>query len=191
MNGSRTLTVSGGSLTVGGPISGAGAGLTLAGSGTLVLSGSNTFSGPLSLNGGVLNFANGYNLGSGTAVNFNGGMLQYASGNNYNMAGRTVNFGASGGTIDPGSNATVTLATPLSGSGTLYKLGTNNTLSYSGTSNAFSGTINLGGGTLTVASGGSLTGPGNHDAEQLQHRRPGTSMGPWARRPFPWRRKHG
>ena len=161
MNSSRTVTLSAGSLSVGGPISGTGAGLTVAGTGTLLLGGSNTFGGPLNLNGGVLNFANSYNLGNGTAVNFNGGTLQYAAGNSYNMAGWTLAVGAGyppagGGTIDPGSNSNVSLAANLSGAGTLYKAGTN-ALTYSGTSSAFTGTIQLAGGTCTVAPNANIT----------------------------------
>ena len=43
MNASRTLTVSGGNLTVGGAVSGGGFALTKNGSGTLILSGSNSY----------------------------------------------------------------------------------------------------------------------------------------------------
>ena len=53
---SPTITLGGTTLTVGGPISdsGAGLGLSLDGSGLLVLNGSNTFSGNTTLNGGTL-----------------------------------------------------------------------------------------------------------------------------------------
>ena len=159
MSTSRTVTVSAGTLTVGGPIAGAGVSLSMAGTGTLVLVGSNTFNGGLNLNGGVLNFANGYNLGSGTAITFNGSTLQYAAGNSYNMAGRTLNIGAGGGSIDPGTNSSVTLAGALSGTGQLNVLGAR-TLVYSGTSTAFTGTANLSGGTFTVTAGASLTNLG-------------------------------
>jgi fibronectin-binding autotransporter adhesin len=159
MSSNRTVTVSGGSLTVGGPISGAGDSLTLAGTGTLVLGGSNTFSGPLNLNGGVLNFANGYNLGGGTAVNFNGGTLQYATGNTSSLAGQTITLGALGGSIDLGANSAGTLAATAIGTGPLNKLGSS-TLTYAGSSSAMTGTIKLAGGTFTVAPGAGITGLG-------------------------------
>src|SRR5205807_1650481 len=65
--------------TFSGVISGAG-GVTKAGRGTQILTGANTFTGPVAISGGVLNFATLANLGAGTAINFNGGTLQYAAG---------------------------------------------------------------------------------------------------------------
>ncbi len=183
----RMVTVAAGNLTVGGVISGPGAGLTKAGAGRLVLTGANTFSGPLNLDGGVLNFAAGCNLGAGTAVNFGGGTLQYAPGNTYDITARTVTMGPAGGTIDTGGN-NVTLAGGLVGPGGLTKAGPGmlvlagansyagttavsaGTLAYGGSGNILPGTVNVGpspgnGGTL-LFQGGSVvsftaTGDGN------------------------------
>lgn len=63
MNASRIVTVNGGSLTVGGAISGAGFGLTKAGAGTLALGGANTYSGGTTLTNGTLAINNAAALG--------------------------------------------------------------------------------------------------------------------------------
>jgi autotransporter-associated beta strand protein len=75
MNASRTVTVNGGTLTVGGIISGAAFGLTKAGVGTLLLSGANTFTGNATITAGTLIAANNAALGAGT-IALNGGTLQ-------------------------------------------------------------------------------------------------------------------
>jgi fibronectin-binding autotransporter adhesin len=89
-------------------IIGTGAGgVTKTGAGTWIVSGLNTFTGPVNLNGGVFSTAtdntNGtaQALGKGTAVNFNGGTLRFtnATGSALNWA-PTLTFGASGGTLD-------------------------------------------------------------------------------------------
>jgi autotransporter-associated beta strand protein len=58
LNSSPTLTVSAGTLSVGGAVSGTGS-LTLNGSGMLVLTGSNTYSGGTTVSGGTLQIGNG------------------------------------------------------------------------------------------------------------------------------------
>ncbi len=80
MNASRTVTVNGGNLTVGGAIGGVGFGLTKAGAGTLTLSGNNTYSGGATLNLGTLNINNAAALGA-TASTFTitGGMIDNTS----------------------------------------------------------------------------------------------------------------
>ena len=54
MNASRTVTVASGNLTVGGVISGSGYSLTKAGTGTLVITSDNAYSGPTSIRAGTL-----------------------------------------------------------------------------------------------------------------------------------------
>ncbi len=54
MNASRTVTVNGGNLMVGGVIGGSGFELTKAGAGTLTVSGSNTYTGTTTVSGGTL-----------------------------------------------------------------------------------------------------------------------------------------
>jgi autotransporter-associated beta strand protein len=66
LSGSRTVTLAAGNLTVGGPIGGTGASLTVTGSGGLFLGGANTYnSGTLILSGSVTATDNNSPLGSG------------------------------------------------------------------------------------------------------------------------------
>ena len=159
--GSPTLTIGngGGSGTFSGVIQNSTGTVAVAktGAGTEVLSGSNTFNGPLSLNGGIINFANGYNLGSGNPINFNGGELQYALGSTYDITtGRTVSVNTSGGTIDTGGN-NVTLANSIGGAGALTKVGAGvlvlaNTNSY-GSTQVQNGTLLMGTANALPATG--------------------------------------
>jgi len=68
MSGSRQVTVTGGTLTVGGVIGGGAVGLTKAGGGTLTLSGSNNYAGTTTVAAGVL-LVNGTQEGSAVALN--------------------------------------------------------------------------------------------------------------------------
>jgi fibronectin-binding autotransporter adhesin len=157
--GTRTITTNNAGLTtLSGTISSTGGGLTKAGPGTLVLSGTNTFTGAMSLNGGQVNFASINNLGAGTAVNFGGGALQYATGNTDDLSTRTVSFNAGGGTIDTNAND-VTFANPVGngGLGGLTKSG-NGRLQLNG-GGTHLGTTNINGGVLGVAN--SLAGAVN------------------------------
>ena len=66
MTNNPTITVNANTLTIGGAISGAGQSLTLAGSGTLVLSSANTYSGVTTVNGGTLTLGNALSLQNST-----------------------------------------------------------------------------------------------------------------------------
>jgi autotransporter-associated beta strand protein len=72
MNATRTVTVNGGNLTVGGTISGAGS-LTKNGVGTLTLSGSNAYTGNTTINSGTLRAATAGALGQTSTVIVNNG----------------------------------------------------------------------------------------------------------------------
>ncbi|MDW8309071.1 MAG: autotransporter-associated beta strand repeat-containing protein, partial [Verrucomicrobiales bacterium] len=173
----RTVTINAGgagidtftnTVTLANPIGNSGAGgLTKSGTGTLILSAANTFTGPMGLNGGVVEFSALNNLGAGTAINFNGGTLRYAAGNTTDITTRTVTLAAGGGGIDTGGN-NVTFANAIAGTGGLAKLGTGTlTLSaantYTGLTAVGAGTLNLTGsvaGGASVASGATLVGTG-------------------------------
>ena len=101
-NATATLVLNGALNETGGPLS-----LTKSGPGLITLgSASNAFSGPVNLNGGLLNFAALGSLGTGTALNFAGGGLQYAASmaSPPDLSTRTITFGTGGGTIDTNGN---------------------------------------------------------------------------------------
>ncbi len=145
-------TNAGGSFTVSSPIAG-GFGLTKMGTGTLVLSGSNSFTGGLWVNGGLVEFANTSALGavSGT-LTLAGGGLRWATGNTADVSSR-IRLGAGGGTIDTNGN-NVTFATALTGSNGLTKTGAG-ALTFTSTNTYTGGTI-VTGGTLRLNTGGSI-----------------------------------
>jgi autotransporter-associated beta strand protein len=93
------------------------------GSGTLFLSGANTFTNTINLLGGTINFLAANNLSS-APINLNGGTLQFAPGNSSDISGHLITIGANGGTIDTGIN-TVAFANGIGnkGSGALTKTG--------------------------------------------------------------------
>ncbi len=156
MSATRAVTVGGNVLTVGGNISGSGFGLTKFGVGTLVLSGTNTFTGTTTLSAGTLSVGANLNLGTGNPLVLDGGTLQ--------ITGTTLNSYAAGliGThavtltadktvsldINNAAN-TFTIAQNLTqGLGGLIKLGAG-TLTLSGT-NAYSGSTMVSAGTLKL-----------------------------------------
>ena len=148
-NGSGTLTISA-------IIAGAGNGLTKSGSGTLVLSGNNTYSGVNTLNDGVVSFATG-GLGSGAAntINFQGGTLRYESGNTFDVSSRIRPIGQYyNASIDPGSN-TVAFSSALTGLGGLVKTGAAGTLRLN-VANTYSGNTTISGGVLQAGIAGNV-----------------------------------
>ncbi|NBV52685.1 MAG: hypothetical protein EBR83_04010, partial [Verrucomicrobia bacterium] len=156
--------------TISGKLAGA-SGLIKTTSGTVVLSGANTFSGPVSVNAGVLSFTSGPNLGDASGSNVvtvNGGTLRYAGAS---AASASQNFAVSnvGGTIEAASKTgTLTLSSGLTGTtGILTKtgagtvtvantadLGTGGVVVAQGVLNA--GFASSGLGSLNVASGATL-----------------------------------
>lgn len=140
-------------------------------------SASNTFSGGVDLNAGVLSVSAASNLGtgSGTAVRFNGGTLRTTTGI---TTTRAITVGAGGGTVENVSGTQTLLSGAVTG-GTLDKTGTGRVGLRGTADNASLGfTVNQGilalektssstvhavGATLTVNSGGTvlLGGSGN------------------------------
>jgi autotransporter-associated beta strand protein len=169
-SGTNTLTISGstsptafGFVIADGPTSKLA--VTRAGTGTTILSGANTFRGPVTITGGIINFFTATNL-SKAAINFGGGTLQYASGNTADISTRTVTLNSGGGTIDTGVNS-VTFANAIGNSGTggLTKAGggkltLNGANTYYGNTTVSSGTLALSGSSSIANSLNIIIGSG-------------------------------
>ena len=106
--------------TLSGVISGAGS-LNKLDSGTLVLTGTNTFTGQVIINGGTVSVAtignagSTSNLGAGlasfAAATLNGGTLQFTGAND--TSNRFISLGTNGGTIDASGTGALKLNGPL------------------------------------------------------------------------------
>ena len=156
--GSKNLAVGGNNFTTtfsgviqdGGPLGGTGGSLTKTGSGTLTLSGVNTYTGGTTVMGGLINFNSTNSFGSG-AITLNGGGLQWASGTSTDISSQLAAFGVGGATFDTNSN-NLTLASVLSGAGSLTKTGAG-MLTLTGV-NSYTGGTTISGGTLQLGNGG-------------------------------------
>ena len=169
LTAARTITVSAGTLTVGGVISGAFS-LTKAGSGTLALSGANTYSGATALSAGQLNINNAHAIGTGTLTissattidNSSGaaitlstnnaqtwsGSFTFAGTNSLNVGTGAVTLGAN--TTITGNANTLTVGGVISGAHSITKAG-NGALTLSG-ANTYSTGTTLSAGTLNINS---------------------------------------
>lgn len=157
LNGNITTTSYAGTITDG---TGKVAVIVSLSSGTTVtLAGTNTFGQGLTLSSGIVSVNATGNLGttSGGQVTFSGGTLQL-TGTTFNStaANRTFNVAAGGGTLSVASGVTSTIASPLSGPGTLTITGTGATITFNGASPAFTGVLALSpaSGTETLKLGG-------------------------------------
>jgi autotransporter-associated beta strand protein len=121
--------------------------------GTLLLLGTNSYSGGTVVREGVLRVATDGALGAAAGgVTLDGGVLRFDAAAS---SGRAFTIAAGGGTLEA-ANA-LTLSGPIGGTGALTKTGAG-TLTLSGNSSAFAGTANIAGGlvNLTGSLGGSL-----------------------------------
>ncbi|WP_273793905.1 beta strand repeat-containing protein, partial [Brucella anthropi] len=152
MGGTR-LNLTGGDSIFSGVISGTN-GLRYEGTGTLTLSGANTFTGNIGLISGTVSVSSDASLGGGTSgINFNGGTLK-VTGNSFNSTARAISWvGAGGFDIDSVGN-TFTVSQNLGAGGALTKTGAG-TLVLSGT-NTYTGGTNINGGTLVAGSNSNL-----------------------------------
>jgi fibronectin-binding autotransporter adhesin len=146
-----------GSLTVGNTISGVGS-LTQAGPGTVVLTGTNTYSGGTTLSSGTLNLGSAGAIGTTGTISFGGGVLQYSASNTTDYSSRFSNASTQLYSIDTNSQS-VTLAQNLTSSGGVFtKLGTG-TLTLTGT-NTYSGGTQIDGGVLSLGSSDAIGSSG-------------------------------
>ena len=152
------------SLNVGGDISEIGGvrGLTKTGIGTVILSGTNTFSGGLTLNAGTVSISSDANLGASTgSLTFGGGTLQFTN----NVVGSRAIIMTSDGVFSGTYGKTLEESGVVSGNGNLTVAGSG-TLILSGSGSngtgmttlssgvlSLRGTVSLGSGNLTFGNG--------------------------------------
>lgn len=156
VGGNNLSTAVSGVIADGGASGGTGASLVKDGTGTLTLSGNNTYSGGTRIDGGTVAISADSNLGTaGSNLAFAGGTLRFLAGVTTN---RAVTLYTSGGIVDTNGN-NATFVSTVSGAGSLTKTGTG-TLTLSG-NNTYSGGTAIDGGTLQIGNGGttgSITG---------------------------------
>jgi T5SS/PEP-CTERM-associated repeat protein/autotransporter-associated beta strand protein len=126
------------------------------GDGTWILSGTNSYTGGTSLNGGTLAVSADNALGNASGgLDFDGGTLRFDAA--FNLADtRAISLGAGGGTLDTnGNNTTISQAISGSGSGSFTKTGAGNLeLTGPGT---LPGNTFVDGGQLEITGGGLVT----------------------------------
>ena len=144
-------------------------GATKSTSGTVVLSGANTYTGKTAVNAGTLSISADNNLGAvpGSVVadqlTVNGGTLQTTADTTI-TANRGITIGASGGTFETLPSTTTTINSVVTGTGDINKIGAGTLLLTAANTNSGTTIVNAGtlGGTgtvgadLTVNSGGTL-----------------------------------
>jgi autotransporter-associated beta strand protein len=134
-------------------ISGTGA-LIQAGSGNLILSGANTYTGGTTLSGGLITMNASDALGTTGNITFSGGGLQFSASGTTDVSSRIKNSAAAVLLNTNAQNISFGSAIDGSNTGGLTKNGTG-TLILSG-NNTYTGATSVNSGTLTAAAGNAL-----------------------------------
>ncbi|MCZ2341942.1 MAG: autotransporter-associated beta strand repeat-containing protein, partial [Bacteroidales bacterium] len=159
-NDLKVFVTAAGKLSIGSAIAnGNGAnGLTKAGTGTLILTGSNTYTGTTYLNQGTLSIGAADALGSGASLVLNGGTLEVTETISLAKSGG-IALGVDGGTLSVASGKTLTLSNNLVNGLATYTDTTLGSLTKSGAgtlvttdSNTYTGATVLSDGVLSVSS---------------------------------------
>ena len=153
-----TLTVGGLGLssTYSGIFSGPGS-LTKTGTGVMTLTGSNSFTGGITLAGGELSVASQANLsGSTSALTFAGGQLQLTTSAITNLNSHSVNWASFNGGFDLAKNFTFTVSQVIGGTGAFIATGTNTATLALTASNSYQGGTTISGVKLQAASDSAL-----------------------------------
>ncbi|MEO5714866.1 MAG: autotransporter-associated beta strand repeat-containing protein [Luteolibacter sp.] len=131
------------------PFSGNGNGITKTGTGILVLSGANTYTGGTRFTGGIINLGSAGALGSTGTLIFNGGTLQYSAANTTDYSSRLSGNNSERSYIIDTNGQNVTFASNLVAAtgANLTKVGAG-TLTLSAANNTYTGSINVTAGTL-------------------------------------------
>src|SRR5690606_35833939 len=115
-----TLNTGGSTGVMSGVISGDGLQVIKTGTGTLTISGTNSYTGATSIAGGVLSINSIGNAGTDTAIgnssaaiNLGAGTLQYTGSGH--ASSRAITLTASGGTIDASGSGALTLSGGITG----------------------------------------------------------------------------
>ncbi|WP_156412206.1 autotransporter domain-containing protein, partial [Bosea sp. Root483D1] len=166
LNANGTVEVTAGqNFTMGGAIFGAG-GLAKTGSGTLILTGTNFFTGGTTISEGVVSISSDANLGGGGVTISSGSAYVPSTGlgaeatlrvtANTSMS-RTIDFASFGGRIDIAGGTATTLTGSITGApGASFIKQGGGTLLLTGDSSGFLGTTRVNDGTLRIAAGGQL-----------------------------------
>jgi autotransporter-associated beta strand protein len=118
--------------------------LTKTGLGTMVLSGSNSYSGGTFVNGGTLQFSSDAQLGNATSgITLNGGQLKNNDSTPVVAATRTITLGTNGGYLMSGWYKNSTYLSSITGAGPLGISWDSGTVTLAG-SNSYTGTTTIG-----------------------------------------------
>ena len=127
--------------------SGTGGSLIKVGTGTLTLTGANTYSGGTSFNGGILAVNGDANLGTG-GLSFNGGALEALAGGGGISSSKSITLNAPGGMFLADAGTVSNLSGAISGAGSLTKNGLGALVLTA--ANTYSGGTSFNGGILAV-----------------------------------------